>query len=207
MQKFNQNDVKIIEKTPVREGFLSLYKLRLQHRLFEGDWSPVFEREVMDRGHAVVVLPYDPHKDALVVLEQFRVGALENDASPWLLEFVAGMYDSHDETAEQVAHRELEEEAGLTAKSLHYALTYLSTPGGCTEKISIYIALVDSDKAARHAGLATEHEDIRVHVVPADEALARATATGCINANAMISLQWLALNKDQLRARWLATAP
>ncbi|WP_339877851.1 NUDIX domain-containing protein [Pseudidiomarina gelatinasegens] len=197
MQKFNQNDVKIIEKTPVREGFLSLYKLRLQHRLFEGDWSPVLEREVMDRGHAVVVLPYDPHKDALVVLEQFRVGALENDASPWLLEFVAGMYDSHDETAEQVAHRELEEEAGLTAKSLHYALTYLSTPGGCTEKISIYIALVDSDKAARHAGLATEHEDIRVHVLPYGDVVQLLEAGKINNAASVIGLQWLQLHKRQ----------
>ncbi|WP_404409954.1 NUDIX domain-containing protein [Pseudidiomarina marina] len=197
MQKYNQNDVKVIEKTPIREGFLSLYKLRLQHRLFEGDWSPVFEREVMDRGHAVVVLPYDPQKDALVVLEQFRVGALGTDASPWLLEFVAGMYDSNDETAEQVAHRELQEEAGLATNSLHYALTYLSTPGGCTEKISIYIALVDSDKAARHAGLATENEDIRVHVLPYGDVVQLLEAGKINNAASVIGLQWLQLHKRQ----------
>lgn len=197
MQKFNQNDVKIIEKTPIREGFLSVYKLRLQHRLFEGEWSPVFEREVMERGHAVVVLPYDPRKDALVVLEQFRVGALDDNASPWLLEFVAGMYDSHDETAEQVAHRELEEEAGLTTTSLHYALTYLSTPGGCTEKISIYIALVDSDKAARHAGLATENEDICVHVLPYGDVVQLLEAGKINNAASVIGLQWLQLHKRQ----------
>ncbi|RUO61724.1 NUDIX domain-containing protein [Pseudidiomarina marina] len=197
MQKYNQNDVKVIEKTLIREGFLSLYKLRLQHRLFEGDWSPVFDREVMDRGHAVVVLPYDPQKDALVVLEQFRVGALGTDASPWLLEFVAGMYDSNDETAEQVAHRELQEEAGLATNSLHYALTYLSTPGGCTEKISIYIALVDSDKAARHAGLATEHEDIRVHVLPYGDVVQLLEAGKINNAASVIGLQWLQLHKRQ----------
>jgi ADP-ribose pyrophosphatase len=197
VQKYHQNDVKIIEKTPIREGFLSIYKLRLQHRLFAGDWSPVFEREVMDRGHAVVVLPYDPSNDALVVLEQFRVGALDTDASPWLLEFVAGMYDSHDETAEQVAHRELEEEAGLTTDSLHYALTYLSTPGGCTEKISIFIALVDSSKAARHAGLATENEDIRVHVLPFSDVVQLLEAGKINNAASVIGLQWLQLHKRQ----------
>lgn len=198
MQKFSKKDVKIIERQPLREGFLSIYKLVLQHKLFEGDWSPVFEREVMDRGHAVVVLPYDAKRDALVVLEQFRVGALlgasDETQSPWLLEFVAGMYDG-DELAEQVAHRELFEEAGLTTERLHFALSYLSTPGGCTEEISIYIAEVDSSRALRHAGLASEHEDIRVHVLPFGDVVQLLEQGKINNAASVIGLQWLQLHK------------
>jgi len=198
VQKFSQQDVRIIQKEPLREGFLSIHKLRLQHKLFEGDWSPVFEREVMDRGHAVVVLPYDPKRDALVVLEQFRVGALlgasDETQSPWLLEFVAGMYDG-DESAEQVAHRELFEEAGLSAEHLHFALSYLSTPGGCTEEISIYIAEVDSSRALRNAGLASEHEDIRVHVLPFSDVVQLLEQGKINNAASVIGLQWLQLHK------------
>lgn len=199
MQKYHQEDVKIIENTPLRDGFLSVYKVTLQHRLFAGGWSPVFEREVMDRGHAVVVVPYDPSKDTLVVLEQFRIGAVGAEQSPWLLEFVAGMYDSVNESAEQVAHRELAEEAGLTTTQLHYALTYLSTPGGCTERITIFIALVDSDTAAIHGGLASEHEDIRVHVLPFADVVQLLDDGKINNAATVIGLQWLQLHKHRFQ--------
>lgn len=194
MQKYSKSDVKIIQREPIREGFLSIHKLQLQHKLFEGGWSPVFEREVMDRGHAVVVIPYDAKRDALVVLEQFRVGALDSQQSPWLLEFVAGMYDDN-EAAEEVAHRELFEEAGLTTERLHYALTYLSTPGGCTEEITIFIAEVDSSTALRHAGLASEHEDIRVHVLPYTDVVQLLEQGKINNAASVIGLQWLQLHK------------
>ncbi|WP_258806469.1 NUDIX domain-containing protein [Pseudidiomarina sp. CB1] len=199
MQKFNHEDYQIIEKTTVREGFLSLYKYRLKHRLFAGGWSPEFEREVMERGHAVMVIPYDVARDQLVVLEQFRIGALQQQDSPWLLEFVAGMIDMPEESALSVAKRELEEEAGLQSDDLHYALTYLSTPGGCTEKISIYIAEVDSTKAAEHGGLPTENEDIKVHVLPRSDVMNLLEQGKINNAASVIGLQWLQLHLEQIR--------
>lgn len=199
MQKFNHEDYQIIEKSTVRKGFLSIYKYRLKHRLFAGGWSPEFEREVMDRGHAVMVIPYDIARDQLVVLEQFRIGALQQDESPWLLEFVAGMIDKPEESAEVVAMRELDEEAGLQTEKLHYALTYLSTPGGCTEKISIYIAEVDSSKAAKHGGLETENEDINVHVLPRADVMELLEQGKINNAASVIGLQWLQLHLEQIR--------
>jgi ADP-ribose pyrophosphatase len=198
MQKFNHKDYQIVEKSSVREGFLSIYKYRLKHRLFAGGWSPEFEREVMDRGHAVMVIPYDRARDQLVLLEQFRIGALQQEDSPWLLEFVAGMIDKPDEGPEWVAKRELDEEAGLQTDRLHYALTYLSTPGGCTEKISIYIAEVDSSKAAHHGGLATENEDIKVHVLPRSEVMDLLEQGKINNAASVIGLQWMQLHLEQL---------
>ncbi|RUO72363.1 ADP-ribose diphosphatase [Pseudidiomarina sediminum] len=200
MQKFNHDDYQILEKTSIRKGFLSLFRYRLKHKLFAGGWSAEFEREVMERGHAVVVLPYDVARDALVVLEQFRIGALEQDDSPWLLEFVAGMIDADDASAEAVAHRELHEEAGLTSAQMDYALTYLSTPGGCTEKISIYIAHVDSSQAARHGGLASENEDIRVHVLPRTDVVKLLEQGKINNAASVIGLQWLQLHLERYQA-------
>lgn len=199
MQKFNHKDYQILEKSTVRKGFLSIYKYRLKHRLFAGGWSQEFEREVMDRGHAVMVIPYDRARDELVVLEQFRIGALQQEESPWLLEFVAGMIDKPEEAAENVALRELDEEAGLQAEKLHYALTYLSTPGGCTEKISIYIAEVDSSTAASHGGLATENEDIKVHVLPRQQVMDLLEQGKINNAASVIGLQWLQLHLEQIR--------
>ncbi|SDB14888.1 ADP-ribose pyrophosphatase [Pseudidiomarina indica] len=199
MQKYCQKDVRILTEKSVRDGFLSIHQVTLQHRLFAGGWSPVFQREVMERGNAVVVVPYDPVKDTLVVLEQFRIGAMKGEESPWLLEFVAGMYDSVHESAEQVAHRELAEEAGLTTTQLHYALNYLSTPGGCTERMTIFVALVDSDSAATHGGLASEHEDIRVHVVPFTEAVQLLERGKINNAASVIGLQWLQLHKHRFK--------
>tara|TARA_Y100001973_G_scaffold90959_1_gene139093 strand:- start:476 stop:1081 length:606 start_codon:yes stop_codon:yes gene_type:complete len=199
VQKFNHEDYQIIEKTTVRKGFLSIFKYRLKHRLFAGGWSQEFEREVMDRGHAVMVIPYDIARDRLVVLEQFRIGALQQEESPWLLEFVAGMIDKPEESAASVAQRELDEEAGVTAEKMHYALTYLSTPGGCTEKISIYIGEVDSSQAASHGGLATENEDIKVHVLPRSEVMELLEQGKINNAASVIGLQWLQLHLEQIR--------
>lgn len=198
VQKFKHDDVEIIERTAERRGFLSIFRYTLRHKLFAGGWSHVFQRELMERGHAAVVIPYDPQRDSLVLLEQFRVGAMSDETSPWLLEFVAGMIDASDTDAEAVAHRELFEEAGLKAQAMHYALTYYSSPGGCTEKISIFLAEVDSSKAATLGGLATEHEDIRVHVLPR-VAVEQLLAQGKINnAASVIGLQWLQLHRTSL---------
>ncbi|MAC33397.1 MULTISPECIES: ADP-ribose diphosphatase [Idiomarina] len=195
--RFQRDDVKVMEKVPLYQGFLSVYRYSLQHRLFSGDWSPKIKRELMERGHAVVVIPYDPVRDELVVLEQFRIGALEDKRGPWLFEFVAGMFDA-DESAEEVANRELEEEAGLTAKRLIYATSYYSSPGGTDEKLTIYIAEVDSRSAADFGGLAEEDEDIRVHVVSRKQAFAMLEREEINNAASVIGLQWLLLHRDKV---------
>lgn len=195
--RFHRDDVKVKEKTPLYQGFLSVYRYSLQHRLFSGDWSPAIDRELMERGHAVVVIPYDPVTDELVVVEQFRVGALDDENGPWLFEFVAGMFDAN-ESAEEVATRELEEEAGLKAKRLIYATSYYSSPGGTDEKLTIYIAEVDSKSAADFGGLPEEDEDIRVHVIPRDKVITMLEREEINNAASVIGLQWLQLHHDKV---------
>ncbi len=109
---FNKKDVEILNKETLFKGFFRMVKYRFKHKRFAGGWSEPVEREMFERGHAAAMLPYDPIRDQVVIIEQIRVGALEH-AQPWQLEIVAGVIDT-DESAEQVVRREAVEEAGLT---------------------------------------------------------------------------------------------
>ncbi len=99
------NDVEVLEKTVCFEGFFRLERYRLRHRLFNGDWSQTVQRELFERGHAAAVLPYDPVTNEVVLIEQFRVGAMNAPGGPWLLEIVAGIIEDN-EAAEDVVKRE-----------------------------------------------------------------------------------------------------
>lgn len=198
---FGHPDLEIIDKSTVFQGFFRIERYQLRHKLFAGGWSSVMQREVFERGHAVVVLPYNPLTDELVLIEQFRVGAAATGKSPWLLEVIAGMIDS-GETAEQVAKREALEEAGLTIDELWPMLSYLSSPGGSTERIQLFLGRLTSPVQEGLFGLADEHEDIKVHVVARQQAMQLLDAGKIDNAASVIALQWLALNLDKVQQRW-----
>ncbi|GAA3546596.1 ADP-ribose diphosphatase [Zobellella aerophila] len=194
---FGREDIQIVAQEIAYQGFFRMLRLRLKHRLFAGGWSQVLTRELFERGHAVAVLPYDPVRDEVVLIEQFRVGAIEHTASPWLLEIVAGIVEP-GESEEEVARREAEEEAGLTITTLTRALSYLSSPGGCSERISLFVGEVDAAQTVSHAGLASEGEDIRVLRVSRAQAMAWLQAEKIDNAASVIALQWLELNRHRL---------
>lgn len=198
---FRHQDLEIIDKSTVFQGFFRIERYQLRHKLFAGGWSGVIQREVFERGHAVVLLPYNPLTDELVLIEQFRVGAAATSASPWLLEVIAGMIDS-GETAEQVAKREALEEAGLTIDELWPMLSYLSSPGGSTERIQLFLGRLTEPVQQGLFGLAEEHEDIKVHVVARQQAMQLLEAGKIDNAASVIALQWLALNLDKVQQRW-----
>lgn len=199
------DDVELIDRETVYRGYFRMDKLTLRHRLFNGGFSAAYTRELFERGHAAALLPYDPERDEVVLIEQFRVGALEAPGSPWLMEVVAGIIEP-GEDAEAVARREAVEEAGLEVDDIELISEYLPSPGGCSELISLYVGRVDAASANRFAGLAHEHEDIRVHRLTTDEALALLEGGRINNAAAIIALQWLALNRAELRRRWRADA-
>lgn len=199
---FGPGDAEVLERETAWAGFFRLDVLRVRHRLFEGGWSEPVRRELFVRGPAVVLVPYDPWRDRVVMIEQFRIGALDVPGSPWHLEFVAGIAEP-GEAPEDVARREAEEEAGLQPDPVEFLHRYQVSPGGNTEEILVYAGCVDSDRADGVHGLAEEHEDIRVHVVDLSVALAALTVGEVRNAAAIIGLQWLALHREGLRARWL----
>jgi ADP-ribose pyrophosphatase len=148
------------------------------------------------------VLPYDPVLDAVVLVEQFRIGALEAPGDPWLLEIVAGIIDKPDETAEDVVRREAVEEANCYIQDIVPICDYFVSPGGTSERISLFCGKVDAVGVGGVCGLEDEAEDIRVIVVPFPAAIAQLQAGDIRSAAPIIALQWLQLNHAQLRAQW-----
>jgi len=194
----------ISERKVVYDGFFRLESYRLKHTLFEGGWSRELYRELLERGHAAAVLPYDPLLDSVVLIEQFRIGALNAPNGPWLLEIVAGMIEP-GESAEEVVVREAEEEAGCQIEALEPICEYLVSPGGASEIISLFCGRVDASNIGGIHGLDHEGEDIRATVVSVDEALELLAKGKIDSASPIIALQWLALNRDSLKERWQVT--
>ncbi|GAD29701.1 ADP-ribose pyrophosphatase [Photobacterium leiognathi lrivu.4.1] len=198
-QSFGMEDVDILVKETVYQGFFKMVKYRFRHKLFAGGWSGEISREMFERGHAAALLPYDPITDEVVLIEQFRVGAMAAGCAPWQLEIVAGMIDHQDESAEDVVKREAVEEAGLTVAELEQVTRYLSSSGGCSEMLDIFVGTVDSTQAGGIHGLAEESEDIRVHVVSREQAYEWVESGKIENAASIIALQWLQLNYSRLQ--------
>ncbi len=193
----------IVDKTLCYDGFFRVERRRLRFRLFAGGWSDVVEREVIERGHAAAVLLYDPDLDRVVLVEQFRAAATGAPGGPWLIETVAGIIEA-GETAEATIRRETVEEAGSTVGELVRIGEVMVSPGGSTERLTLYCGCIDAAAAGGVHGIATEGEDIRVVTMSVDEAVT-AVDDGRIRAvNAVIPLQWLALNRERLRAAWRA---
>ncbi|NDJ56314.1 ADP-ribose diphosphatase [Enterobacteriaceae bacterium 4M9] len=200
---FSKKDVEIIAREPLYRGFFSLERYRFRHRLFNGAMSEEVQRDIFERGHAVVLLPYDPIRDDVVLIEQIRIAAWDTSASPWLMELVAGMIEP-GETHEEVARREAQEEAGLEVKRMRPIISYLASPGGTSERLFIHVGEVDARSAHGIHGLAEEHEDIRVHVVSREQAYRWVEEGKIDNAASVIALQWLQLHYETLRKEWNA---
>lgn len=166
-------------------------------------------REVFERGHAVGVLLYDPDRDVVVMIEQFRIGAFavqpslqfRRRVSPWLMEIVAGIVEK-GESPEDVARRESIEEAGCEILDLVHICDYLVSPGGSTESVILFCGRVRAPRHGAIHGIDEEHEDIRVHVVPAHRALKWLDTGLACNSMIIIALQWFRLNRERLRNRW-----
>lgn len=197
-QQYSHNDVKILKKDVLHEGFCRIERYTLQNKMFDGSWTKPYTREFMAKPKAAVALPYDPVLDKVILIEQFRVGALFQKQSPWLLELVAGIMDKEGESFEDLIKRELWEEAGLEALELTHICDYLTSPGGTSEEVRLFYAKVDATRAPKYCGLKHENEDIKIHVVSSQEAFDLMHKGVIHNAAAIIALQWLSLRKSQL---------
>lgn len=200
--KYSKNDIEIISKRKLFNGFFQMIEYRFKHRLFDGGWSKEIVREVFERGHAGAILPYDPQTDNVVLIEQIRFPAFESSETPWLLEIVAGMIEEN-ESPEEVVRRESTEEAGLTIGRIEKSISYLSSPGGTSERIHVFVGEVDSSLAKGIHGLASENEDIRVRVVSREQAYEWVEEGKIDNAATVIAIQWLQLNHQKLQEKWV----
>jgi ADP-ribose pyrophosphatase len=193
--------VEILERATVFQGYFRMDRYVLRHKRFDGGWTGPITREVFERGHAAAVLLYDPVRDEVALLEQFRAGALAAGWHPWQIETVAGIIDG-DETAESTAIREAREEAGAVVSGLVPIADVIATPGGSSETCRLFCARVDTAQLGGFFGVPEEHEDIRLFTITADGALAWVADGRIRNATTIIALQWLALNRGELKRKW-----
>jgi ADP-ribose pyrophosphatase len=201
LNSFTQNDYEVIQRDIPYQGVFRMARYTLRYRLFNGDWSGTITREVMERKSAAGILPYDPVLDHVVLIEQFRPGAITHPHSPWLLEIVAGVIDM-DEKPVDVALREADEEAGCEVLDIYPICEYFVSPGGSNEFLWLFCGRVDASHAGGIHGLAHENEDIRAFSLPSDEAF-KLLQNGKIKTSpAIISLQWLQLNRERLKQLW-----
>ncbi|NKB34776.1 MAG: NUDIX domain-containing protein [Pseudomonadales bacterium] len=199
--QFSEVDVEILKREKGFDSFLRIDQLQLKHRLCDGGWSETINRELAVRPEAVGVLLFDPVRDEIVLVRQFRVGTLSEESSPWILELVAGMVDK-DESLESVALRETREESNCEIVELTRICDYYNSPGVSDEKVTLFCGKIDSSNAGGVFGLAEEHEDIEVVVLAHSEAQQAVEAGIINNAMSIIALQWLALNKEKVVRNW-----
>lgn len=204
--EFDRDGVEITAEETVYDGFFKMKALRLRHKLFGGGWSKEISRELYVRDNAVGVVLYDGNNDLIGLVEQFRIGALDEGYGPWCMEVVAGIIDS-GESPEQVAIRELKEEANVVADRLEKICTYLASPGGSNEKLHLYCGYCDLRQAGGIYGLDAEGEDIKVHVLDAAHVFDNLYAGRFNNAATLICLQWLQRQRQQLRQQSQAAEP
>lgn len=198
--KFSQNDYEVTQRDLLYDGIFRMARYHLRHRKFNGEWSSTFTREVMERKSAAAILPYDPVLDRVILIEQFRAGSLANPESPWLIEVVAGVYT--DEMPLEVAIREADEEAGCKILDIQQICEYFVSPGGSNEYLHLYCGRVDASDAGGIHGLADENEDIRAISLSLDEAYKMVQEGKIKTSPAIISLQWLQLNREWLKQLW-----
>jgi nudix-type nucleoside diphosphatase (YffH/AdpP family) len=193
-------DAHILERHHPYDGFYAMEEIVARHTRFDGTTQADVVRAVFRVADAATVLPYDPVRDRILLVEQLRFGPLaQGDPSPWLLEPVAGLIDA-GEAPEDAARREAAEEAGLYVEDLHFVARYYPTPGGVAHVLYSYIGIADlPDEAGRLGGHENEAEDILGHVVGFEEAMALLQGGDLVNAPAILSLQWLAQNRERLR--------
>ncbi|MEO1903757.1 MAG: NUDIX domain-containing protein [Alcanivorax sp.] len=199
---FTADDVEILERETPFQGFFHIDRLTLRHRHYEGGWGAPIKRELFMRPPAAAVLPYDPVRGEILLIEQFRVGALDWRDSPWCLELVAGLADKAGEPVADLVRREALEEAGVEIGELRPVAHYMPSPGGSNERLQVFVGRADLSGAGGIHGVAEEGEDIRVVVQPVSAIEALLQSGRVDNAASLITLQWLLLHREALDREW-----
>jgi ADP-ribose pyrophosphatase len=187
------------------QGYFRVDRLHVQHDKFDGTPSGIFMREVFHRSPNVAgVLLFDPQHDKVVLVEQFRAPPADAGKDPWMTEIVLGMVDAN-ETPEHAARREAMEEAGCEVQDLHPIASYFSSPGGTSEYIHLFAGRINALAEGGVFGIASEHEDIRVHVLDATRVISMLYGNKIQDAQTLVALQWFAMHHTDLRSRWLVS--
>ena len=195
--------IQVLEDQVVWDGRFPVQRVKFRFTRFDGAESGVLTWELWRRGRGVAVLPYDPVQDSVALIQQFRLPALSAGLDPMMTECAAGLLEIGEDPLE-AAKRECEEETGLKPDLFEKIGGFMLMQGGCDEVLHMYgarVALPPPGEAGTH-GLQAEHEDIKVTVLPAEDAFALLDANKVENATAAICLYWLRTHRDRLRREW-----
>lgn len=182
----------------ILDGFFKVDRAEVSYERYDGTMSPVVTRLVFERGDSVAVLPYDPQRGEVVLIQQFRYPAYVRDGNGWLWEIIAGAQEE-GRSPEEVARAEALEEAGYSLDALQHVATVYPSPGGASERMHIFVARIGSQgRVGRGGGLAESGEDILVRTFPVEEALRMIEDGRIVDAKTIIALQYLALHREEL---------
>ena len=191
---FFADDVKILERKTVYSGFANVEQVTIQHRLFEDQqFSQPILRELVKRPEAAGVLLYDSKQQLFGLIEQFRIGAIDDADSAWQLEVVAGLVEDGD-TPEQTVIREAVEEAGVYIKNPKLLYSFYPSAGACNELFHLYVADTQLSHTNQIFGVLGEAENIKLHVLKYDQLAELLSNPQYLkNGPVVIALQWLKL--------------
>jgi ADP-ribose pyrophosphatase len=201
-------DVEVESVERVWSGRFPLDRVRFRHRRFDGAVTRLKTWELWRRGKAAALLPYDPVRDAVLLIEQFRLPALAAGLDPVVVEIPAGLCDP-GESAEETVRREVKEEMGVETDRLHAVGRFILTAGGADEVCTVFAGRVrapepEPDGVIGYAGAQAEDEDILVRLWDAEAAIAAAVEGRFPNSVTAISLLWLNAAREKLRREWMA---
>jgi ADP-ribose pyrophosphatase len=203
---YNVQDMQLNPPILHYQGHFSLQQYPLRHKYFSGQWSPKIYREQVVVPNSVAAVLYDPRQDKLGLVEQFRIGPLgaSSAQSPWLLEVVAGYIDANELPITAIK-REIQEESGYDPYQLLPISHYYTSPGGSTEQTWVFCGLIKAAAQSHFAGLAAEHEDIKVHILPATQVFDWLNQGLLTSSATIIALQWLNANRAELQDKAQST--
>ena len=194
---YSASDVTIESREPIFRGFIQVEKVSFRHRLFnQPDYSPVIQRELIHRPEAAGVLLYNDQQQRFALIEQFRVGALNDPVSAWQLEVIAGVLDG-DEAPEDCIRRESLEESGCEVQQLQHLFSFYPSAGACSEFFHLYAAEVELPKMGGIFGMPDEGENIQLHLFDYSEVGTLLRNGRLRNAPVIMALQWLVQHLQQ----------
>jgi nudix-type nucleoside diphosphatase (YffH/AdpP family) len=197
MSFFAKARARVVEQKHIFKGWNNLYQLEIDYTRSNGSTVRI-QREVVDHGSAVAVLLYDPRRDAVVLVRQFRAASFYLDRDPFILEAPAGLMD--DNAPDEAVRREAMEETGYRIEKLIHLFSMFGSPGALAEEVVLFVGLVDqSSRIEDGGGLDDENEDIEVVELALADAFAMIASGEISDAKTIILLQWAMMNRDMLR--------
>ena len=188
---YNKKDYSIEGREHLYKGFIQVEKVLLRHRLFHQDsMIPTIQRELIHRPEAAGVLIYSHQQQKFALIEQFRIGAIDDETSPWQLEIIAGVLDG-DESAESCIRRESLEESGCELDALQHLFSFYPSAGACAELFHLYSAEAELPDHGGVFGMPDEGENIQLHILNYADIPELLTNGRLKNAPVIMALQWL----------------